>query len=148
MDGRPHCGRYLAPSSREQHGQTQVMSEWVAIVTAAVVALWGVAHIIPTRSVVSGFGSISVDNRRVITQEWLVEAFAMWFIAAVVILAAVTAQPGSMTSDWIYRASAAVLLAVGGITALTGARTAVIWFKICPVLLTITAIALLVASFI
>jgi hypothetical protein len=124
------------------------MSEWIAIVAAAVVALWGVAHIIPTRSVVSGFGSISLDNRRLITQEWLVEAFAMWFIAAVVIVAAVTAQSGNIASDWIYRASAAVLLAVGGITTLTGARTGVIWFKICPVLLTTTAVALLVASFI
>ena len=33
------------------------------------------------------------------------------------------------------------------LTALTGARTAVIWFKICPVVLTCSAILLLVASF-
>jgi hypothetical protein len=31
-------------------------------------------HAIPTRAVVAGFGEISVDNRRVLVQEWLAEA--------------------------------------------------------------------------
>jgi hypothetical protein len=41
----------------------------------------------PTRKVVAGFGPISADNRRVILQEWLAEAFTMWGIAATVIAA-------------------------------------------------------------
>jgi hypothetical protein len=36
-----------------------------------VVAAWGVAHLVPTRSVIAGFGAISVDNRRVLRMEWL-----------------------------------------------------------------------------
>jgi len=39
-----------------------------------------------------------------------------------------------------------MLLAVGLLTAVTGARTRVIWFKICPVLLTATTALLLTAS--
>jgi len=39
-----------------------------------------------------------------------------------------------------------MLLAVGLLTAVTGARTRVIWLKICPVLLTATTALLLTAS--
>jgi len=49
--------------------------ETLAIAAGVVVTLWGIAHAIPTRAVVAGFGEISEDNRRVITQEWLAEAF-------------------------------------------------------------------------
>ena len=48
---------------------------------------------------------------------------------------------------WVYRAVAALLIALATLTALTGARTAVIWFKICPVLLTAAATLLAIASF-
>jgi hypothetical protein len=36
---------------------------------AIVVALWGVAHLIPTGSMVAGFGTITLDNRRVLTRQ-------------------------------------------------------------------------------
>ena len=124
------------------------MRETLAIAAGVVVTLWGIAHAIPTRAVVAGFGEISEDNRRVITQEWLAEAFMMWFVAAVVILATLVGEPNSAATEWLYRASAAALLAVGILTALTGAKTGVIWFKICPFLLATTAAALVVASFI
>ena len=41
---------------------------------------------------------------------------------------------GAVTA-WVYRISAALLLALGALTAATGARTPVIWFKVCPYLL-------------
>ena len=53
----------------------------LALLGAGVVALWGVAHVIPTRNVLAGFAPITVDNRRVLLQEWLVEAVTMWGIA-------------------------------------------------------------------
>lgn len=34
---------------------------------------WGVAHLFATRGVVSGFGEISSDNRRIIMMEWITE---------------------------------------------------------------------------
>ncbi len=33
---------------------------------SAFILFWGVAHLFPTRSVVSGFGEISIDNKRII----------------------------------------------------------------------------------
>ena len=119
--------------------------EVLAYIAAAMTGLWGLAHAIPTRQVVASFGPISKDNRLVVTQEWLVEAFAMWGVAALVIVVTALASDDRITS-WVYRIVAGLLLALAGLTAVTGARTAVIWFKICPVLLTSSATLLLIAS--
>ncbi|MFI5068809.1 MAG: hypothetical protein ACHP9Z_33185 [Streptosporangiales bacterium] len=122
------------------------MAAILAYVAGAVVAAWGVAHAIPTRRVLAGFEPVTADNRQIVLQEWLAEALTMWGIAAVVItVTAVGAD--SDARAWVYRIAAGLLLALGALTALTGARTAVIWFKICPVLLTGSAILLLAASF-
>ena len=118
----------------------------LALLGAGVVALWGVAQVIPTRNVLAGFAPITVDNRRVLLQEWLVEAVTMWGIAALVIVSTVVGGAASEVTAWVYRVAAALLVALAVVTALTGARTKVIWFKICPVLLTSSAVLLLVAS--
>jgi hypothetical protein len=70
------------------------MAAVFAYVAAAVVAVWGVAHAVPTGRVLAGFAPISRTNRRIVLQEWLAEAFTMWGVAAVVI--AVTAAGGRM----------------------------------------------------
>jgi len=36
-----------------------------------IILVWGVAHIVPTKSVVKGFGPTSEENRRIITMEWI-----------------------------------------------------------------------------
>jgi len=46
----------------------------------------------------------------------------------------------------VYQAVAGLLLALAVLTALTGARTPVVWLKVCPVLLAASAALLLVVS--
>ena len=123
------------------------MSAVLAYLSAVLITAWGTAHVIPTRQVLAGFNPISPDNRRIIKQEWLAEAITMWGLAAVII--AVTAAGGTSADAraWVYRAASALLIALAALTALTGARTLVIWFKICPVVLSVTAAMLLIASF-
>ena len=121
------------------------MTAILACLAAAAVALWGVAHAIPTRQVLAGFEPITADNRRVLLQEWLAEAFTMWGLAAAVIVAAVAGAQAEPTR-WVYRAAAALLVALAALTTLTGARTPVVWFKICPVLLTGAAALLVIES--
>ena len=58
-----------------------LMAITLASVAAAFVAIWGVAHAIPTSQVLVGFKPITQDNRRVVLQEWLAEAFTMWGLA-------------------------------------------------------------------
>jgi hypothetical protein len=117
----------------------------IAYLAAALVALWGVAHAVPTRQVVRGFAPISGDNRRIVIQEWLAEAFTMSGIAALVVTVTTSASDAVATA-WVYRSSAGLLLALAILTSFTGARTPVIWFKICPVLLSCSALLLMIAS--
>ncbi|MGY1945791.1 hypothetical protein [Nocardia asiatica] len=121
------------------------MEEVLAYVAAGLVGLWGVAHAIPTRAVIAGFGGISADNRRVLVQEWLAEAVTMWSFATLVIVVTAVGS-GTSAAHWIYRVTAGALLVLAVLTAFTGARTRVVWFKICPVLLTTAAMLLLVAG--
>jgi hypothetical protein len=37
---------------------------------SALTGIWGVAHLAATKGVVSGFGQLTTDNRRIITMEW------------------------------------------------------------------------------
>jgi hypothetical protein len=125
-----------------------VVSAALAYISAGIVALWGVAHVLPTGRVIHGFDDTSRDNRLIIMQEWIAEAMAMWFIAAVVVIATDVGGSHQSLTNWIYRTSAAVLIAVAALTALTGARTPVIFFKLCPFLLGATAALLLAASWV
>jgi hypothetical protein len=122
------------------------MREVLVYVAAAVVALWGVAHIIPTPNVVAGFEPTTADNRRVIIQEWVAEAFTMWATAAMLVVATVVGGTESAVTISIYRVAAGLLIALAVLTGLTGARTRVVWFKICPVLLACTAAVLITAT--
>jgi hypothetical protein len=121
------------------------MSDVLAYLSAALVTAWGVAHVVPTARVMAGFEPITPDNRRVVLQEWLGEAFAMWGIAAFVVIATVVAA-GTDVADWIYRVAAVLLVAIAALTGFTGARTPVVWFKVCVLLLGCSAALLLIAS--
>lgn len=122
------------------------MAEALAYLAAATIGLWGLSHAIPTRKVVTGFEPTTADNHWVILQEWLAEAVTMWGLAALVV--AVTAiDADHHVTTAVYRAVAAILAVLAVLTTLTGARTRVVWFKVCPVLLTTSAAMLAVASF-
>ncbi len=121
------------------------MTSVLAYIAAIAVGLWGVAHVAPTRQVLAGFAPITRDNRRVLLQEWLAEAITMWGISTQIIVITAVGS-GAPATVWLYRVTAGLLLALAVLTGLTGARTPVVWFKICPVLLTVSAALLLTAS--
>lgn len=123
------------------------MEAALAYVAAAITGLWGVAHAVPTTHAVAGFGPISADNRRVILQEWIADSVTLWGLAALVVTVTAVDADADVTA-WVYRVAAGILVALAALTAATGARTAVIWFKICPALLTGSAALLLAASFV
>ena len=123
-----------------------VMAAVLSYIAAAITGLWGVAHAVPTPQVVAGFRDTSIDNRRVLLQEWLAEAITMWTLAALVTVVTAVAG-GTAAADWTDRITAGALIILAILTLLTGARTPVIWFKICPVLLGGSALLLLLASF-
>ena len=101
-------------------------------VGAAVITVWGIAHIVPTKSVVNGFGQISRDNRRIVTMEWIAEGLTLCFIGLLVLLVTIFAGPQNSVSNIAYLASAAMLVVMAVLTASTGARTSILPIKICP----------------
>ncbi|HEY3089770.1 MAG TPA: hypothetical protein VGJ59_17105 [Jatrophihabitantaceae bacterium] len=122
------------------------MSGFLAGLSSGLIAAWGIAHVLPTSRVVAGYADTSRDNRLVIAQEWIAEALTMWFVSALVLV--ITSVGDGSTRAWVYRVCALLLLAVGTLTAATGARTSVVFFKICPVVLTSYAGLLLAASWV
>jgi hypothetical protein len=121
------------------------MDTLLAYLGAGLVAAWGVAHAIPTRQVIAGYEPISTENRWILTQEWLAESVTMWGIAAAVVAVVVAEGIDSGAATAVFPVLAGLLVALAVLTAITGARTAVIWFKICPVLLTTSALLLVAA---
>lgn len=107
---------------------------------AIILIICGAAHVvIPTRSVVEGFGPISADNKRTLLMEWLMEGVPLVFIGTLVILVTRLAPPMGETAVIVYRACAGVLVVLAGISIFTGARTAVLPMKVCPLVFHIAA---------
>jgi hypothetical protein len=123
-----------------------VTTDIILYASSSAIIVWGVAHIIPARSVVAGFGPISEDNKRIITMEWVAEGLTLCFIGLLVLL--ITALDGSQdaVSRNVYRISAAMLLVMAGWTLLTGARTSIVPIKVCPIVKTVVAALFLVGS--
>lgn len=115
-------------------------------IASFVVAAWGIAHIIPTHSVVAGFGPLTETNRRIITMEWVAEGGTLCFIGVVALLTVLFGGAGAPFSLLVYRTLAGMLLLMAVWTQLTGARTPIIPIKICPVVKTIAAVLFILGS--
>ena len=111
-----------------------------------IIALWGIAHIIPTRSIVNGFGPISEDNKKIITMESIAEGVTLCFIGVLVILVTSLAGSQNLAAYIVYLACAVMLIIMAILTALTGARTSILPYKICPVVKAIVAILFVLGS--
>jgi len=122
------------------------MNETLLYIGSAIIILWGIAHIIPTKSIVAGFGDISQDNKKIITMESIAEGLTLIFIGVLVLFIAVWGTPQNPVSCFVYRISAAMLLFMAALTLLTGARTSIIWYKICPAVKTVVAVLFILGS--
>lgn len=111
----------------------------------ALTILWGIAHLIPTKGTVKGFGEISEDNRHIITMEWINEGATLIFIGLLV--AAVTIiDPLSVVSYTVYLLSAVMLLVLALISVFTGFKVNFLPFKLCPVIFTLSAVFILIGG--
>ena len=123
-----------------------MLNDILLYIGSAILIVWGIAHIIPTKSVVNGFGAISEDNKRIITMEWVAEGLTLCFIGLLVLFVTILGDSPNDASLIVYRASAAMLIAMAAWTALTGARTPIIPIKLCPFVKTIVAVLFIVGS--
>lgn len=109
--------------------------------------LWGVAHLFPTKSVVRGFGEISIDNKRIITMEWIIEGFALIFIGVLVTTVTVI-DPSNVVSIAVYLISVIMLLVMALLSLFTGFKVSFLPFKLCPFIFTSSAVLILIGGLI
>jgi hypothetical protein len=109
-------------------------------VAAAIPAIWGLAHIFAgTRGVVAGFGELTIDNRRIITMEWIVEGFALIALGAwVAVVTAIDSQTSVATG--VYIVAITFLVAMTVLSLFTGFRIRFVFFRLCPVIFMLSAI--------
>ena len=123
-----------------------VMRYVLTVLGSLTITFWGIAHLFPTKSVVNGFGAISLDNKRIITMEWIAEGLTLCFIGLLVLLVTLFAGPQNLVSVLVYKVAAWMLVAMAGLTFLTGAKTSITPIKICPLVKSIVAILFFLGS--
>ena len=109
-----------------------MINQILLYVGSCVIFLWGVGHVIPTRSVVKGFGEISKDNRLIITMEWIAEGMTLCFIGILVALVTVFGGLDNEVTHIVIRASAVMLIVLAFVSSATGARTSILPMRLCP----------------
>ena len=123
------------------------MSGTVLVYSGSIIILiWGAAHLFPTRAIVRGFGSISEDNRRIITMEWLAEGVAMIYMGVLVLIVTAIAGRAAAASAVVYIATAIALSVMAVLGWLTYARTPIIPMKLCPWIQTLSALLLIAGA--
>lgn len=109
--------------------------------------IWGVAHLFPTRSVVSDFGDISIDNKRIITMEWIVEGVTLIFIGILVSVVTLIDSDSAVASA-VYITSSAALIVLALVSVFTGFKVNFLPFKLCPFIFGASAILILAGTFV
>lgn len=116
------------------------------IASGILVILWGIAHLIPTKNVVSGFGDISIDNRYIILMEWINEGLTLLFIGVLVIAVSFIKSQDDRVRKMVYLISAIMLISMAVLSAFTGFNVDFLPFRLCPFIFTISAIPLLMSA--
>ncbi len=112
---------------------------------AALPSLWGIAHLVATKSVVKGFGRITLDNQRIITMEWIVEGVSLIFIGLLVAIVTFI-DPVSAVSKAAYTLSMIGLAALAIVSVFTGYKVNFIACKLCPFIFTGSAMLIFVGG--
>lgn len=123
------------------------MNVLVLHIGAIILFIWGIAHIAPTRSVVAGFGPLTVDNRIIIAMEWVAEGRALASIGLLVALATAATGPSDLVARLVVGTVIGFCLVIGGWTFAIGRRSSILPIRLCPLVLAVAA-ALLVLGLI
>jgi len=119
-----------------------MLNQILFFVAAALATFWGIAHLFPTRNVVAGFGDISVDNKNIISMEWINEGVTLIFMGALVATVTIL-DPISAISQAVYWLAFVMLNVLSAISLFTGFKVNFMPFKLCPVIFTSASILIL-----
>lgn len=105
--------------------------------------IWGISHLIPTKNIVKNFGDLSLDNKRIITMEWINEGVFLIFIGSLTIMTSLWGG-GLIVSNAVYVANAVILTVLSVVSMFTGFKVNFLPYKLCPVIFMVSAILILI----
>jgi len=124
-----------------------MINQVLLYIASLFLVFWGIAHLFPTKSVVKGFGDISIDNKRIITMEWITEGLALIFIGLIV--ASVTAIDKShIISKTVYQLSFLMLSLMAVVSLFTGVKIDFLPYKLCPIIFISASILIILGCYI
>ena len=123
------------------------MSELLLYTGGGLTILWGTSHLFPTRKVIHGFGTITRDNRLVLTMEWIAEAILLIFTGVLVVVTTARFGADGAAPKTTFAASAAMLLILAAVSAATGGRVDFIMYRLCAPIFTLSAALILTGAF-
>ncbi len=118
----------------------------ILYISAGLLVFWGIAHLIPTRSIVKDFGHVSPDNKKIISMEWINEGVFLIFIGSVI----------GVLTYFDYKNDVAIILylicfvalnVLALISLFTGFRIRFLPFRLCPLIFLTSAFLIIVALF-
>lgn len=121
-----------------------MINQILAVTGGALTLLWGISHLIPTASVVKGFGHISADNKHIITMEWIIEGAALIFLGILTFLTTFVNFYSPVTAA-VHWSVIVMLVVLTLISVFTGFLIKMVPFKLCPFIFTVSALFILVA---
>ena len=111
------------------------------------IIIWGISHLFPTASVVKGFGTISTDNVRIISMEWINEGFTLIFIGLLVIIVTILNRNNNVIAKSVYVLSFIMLLAMAVLSIFTGFKIDFLPFRLCPLIFMTSGLLILQGVF-
>ena len=119
----------------------------LVIIGGSLNILWGIAHLIPTSSVVEGFGDISIDSKRIILMEWINEGLTLIFLGILVILIAALSYKNLQSRRIALISTSTMLIVMTVLSLFTGFQINFIPYKLCPVIFLISSLLILQGAF-
>jgi hypothetical protein len=111
------------------------------------IIIWGIAHLVPTKTVVSGFGDISDDNKNILKMEWITEGFSLIFTGVLVLSVTIIGDNENITLRIVCISSSFFLFSMTILSLLTGFKVNFLPYKLCPIIFSISGILILTGSF-
>jgi len=124
------------------------MDTLLIYISSILITIWGIAHIIPTKNIVRGFGEINRDNRLIIMMEWISEGIFLIFIGLLNLFIILFGDLHSQEALIVRLISIFFLIIMSILSLFTGARTKIIPMRICPAVKTFCALLIIVGSII
>jgi len=113
---------------------------------SAFLVFWGIAHLVPTKSVIRGFGDISRDNKRIIMMEWIIEGVTLIFTGLLISVLTLLNSYYEI-SGFVLSLIVAFIIILALVSFFTGFRVKFLPFRLCPFVLITSALLILVGLF-